>query len=113
MTGEQGVVCGVLLCYRAGRTNRPHLHHSVLRGLAVKVCLQNDILAQYSGRQTATTTVHEWKTHVNGIATLVGNVANCTKTTRTKHNLVVVNERILVDTAEDITSRYVVADLER
>ena len=53
------------------------------------------------------------ETYIDSIAALLSNMGDRTKSARTEHNLVVVNERVLVHAPEDITSRYVVADLER
>ena len=52
------------------------------------------------------------KAHIHSIAALLSDVSDGTETARTEHNLEVVNEGILVDAPEDVTSRDVVADLE-
>ena len=51
------------------------------------------------------------RTYVYGIAALFGDVSDGTESTRAEHNLVVVNEGVLVHAPEDVTSRYMVPDL--
>ena len=50
--------------------------------------------------------------YIYSIAALLSDVSDGTETAGTEHNLVVVNEGILVDAPEDVTSRNVVADLD-
>jgi uncharacterized Fe-S cluster-containing radical SAM superfamily enzyme len=43
------------------------------------------------------------RTHIDCIATLFCNAGDGTESTRRKHDLVVVDEGVLINTAEDIT----------
>ncbi len=45
LTGEEGVIRSVLLCYWTGRTDGPHLHHGVLGDFAIELRLQDNILS--------------------------------------------------------------------
>lgn len=50
-------------------------------------------------------------TYIYRIAALLSNMRDGTEPARTEHDLVVVNEGVLVYAPEDVTSRYVVPDL--
>lgn len=50
-------------------------------------------------------------TYIHRIAALLSNMRDGTEPARTEHDLVVVNEGVLVHAPEDVTSRYVVPDL--
>lgn len=51
-------------------------------------------------------------THVDRVGSLLGDSSDGTHSSRRKHNLVVVDERVFVDTTEDITTGNVVSDSE-
>ena len=89
-------------------TDRPKLHHSVLGGLAVELCLQYDIL---KGRKSRRWKLKRLMAYIYCIASFLSDVGDSPKCTRRKHNLVVVDQRVLIHSTEDIATSYVVTDL--
>ena len=59
----------------------------------------------------ATAPITTQKTYVHSVTALFSDIGNRTKPTGTEHDLVVVNEGVLVHAPEYVTSRYVVANL--
>lgn len=51
-------------------------------------------------------------THIHSITAFLGNMSDCTQRPRRKHDFMIVDQRVLIDTAKDVTARYVVPDLE-
>ena len=51
--------------------------------------------------------------YIDRITALLRDIGDRTEASGTEHDLVVVNERVLVDAAKDVTSGYVVANLKR
>ncbi|KAI3492707.1 hypothetical protein L1887_42625 [Cichorium endivia] len=92
LAGEQRVVGLQLLGDGTGRTDGPDLEHGVLLLLALEFGLEHDV--------------------VDRVRALLGDVGDGAHSTRAEHELVVLEQRVLVDGAEDVTTADVVADLE-
>lgn len=91
LADDEGPVGGFLLGGGTGHTDGPRLHHAVLGLLAVELDLE-DLL-------------------VNGVLALGGDLGDGATAARGEDDLVLGNERVLVDDAPDVTARDVVADL--
>jgi hypothetical protein len=63
--------------------------------------LQYDILSKWLETKMDDATV--LRTHIDSIATLLCDVGDGSKGARRKHDLVVVDKGVLIDTTEDIT----------
>ena len=92
-----------------GSADRPYLHHGMLGGLTIELRFQNNILGLLSEQTIIPGLIAA--AHVNSVAALFRDIGDRTETARTKHDFVVINERVLVDASEDVTSRDVIADL--
>jgi hypothetical protein len=118
LTSEERVRCGLLLGDGSGRTDRPELHHLVLGRLALELGFENDVLS-VSGNVICIPVVRgglaakSTRTHVNGVRPLLRDPGDGSHGPRGEHDLVVVDERVLVHGAKDVSSRDVVADPER
>lgn len=77
---------------RSRHTNGPLVHHAVFRLLSVKLDLENLL--------------------IDSVAAGLGDSGDGTACSWGKEDLVVVEKGVLVDGTEDITTSYVVADLE-
>lgn len=92
LSGEERHIGGDLLRGRAGSSHGPELAHGVLRLLSLEVELDDDV--------------------VDAVGALLGDVGDGSACARGKHDLVGVDERVLVDVAVDVAARDVVSDLE-
>ena len=82
----------------------------MLGRLAIKFCLENNVLHRNCELQVQKGT---GCTYIDSVTALFSDIGDRTKPTGTEHDLVVVNEGVLVHAPEDVTSRYVVPDLGR
>lgn len=91
LADNEGPVGGLLLGGGTGHTDGPCLHHAVLGLLAVELDLE-DLL-------------------VDGVLALGGDLGDGAAAARGEDDLVLGDERVLVDDTPDVTARDVVADL--
>lgn len=104
------MIGSMLLGNGSGCSYRPNLHHGVLSRFAFELSLENNIL-----RELISFSLHpfdELDTHIYSITPFFSNTSDCSKCSWGKHNPVVVDQRVLIDTTKDIASRNVIADLE-
>lgn len=84
LASQERIIRGQLLSHRPWCPNGPQLHHRVLRDLTLEFCLEHSI--------------------IYGIAALLNDIRNCTKGPGGQHDLVVVDEGVLVDPSEYVTA---------
>lgn len=102
----------MLLCCWPRCANRPNLHHGVFGRLALEFGLQNNVLMYHTvlDRRKCANKVRK-RAYIDMVAALIRDARDGAECSRREHDLVIIDQRVLINLAENVASRYVISNL--